>query len=327
MDTSSPPRPSKKPRFTFLQTEPAYGDAFEPERWKPAPPEPSAPLKDAPRIIFVPAKCASTANFMAIVSDQAMLDIAAKNATESPLLRLDDKVLKKILTYACSTDEVIEFRSRMPDPIAVVQDTCDVLTAPQADTDMLTASQNNNDVPISTTASDDFIMLDAPAPTPSPILPTLLTSRALHKHTSLLPFTNNTFYCTNTWDLRQILRRMSPAQRSAIKTLKIRWHTARSVLNEAALKNTSFNNSETAFGMLTGLEELVIEGPRGCMSKWAKEKVVGEVVGWVDGVLEGVRVGVEGEEGVGAWLKGGLFGDGWGKEKDKKKGVSWYWTN
>lgn len=246
----------------------------------PKPPGPTPLLKDAPRIVFVPAQ--RTTQAKTIQPDQVTLDTSAQNQTNSPLLRLPSEMRTKIFIYACTTNEVIELRSCKP-PVAA------------------------------NTKDEDTEMKDIDQKAPTKLFPLLLTSRQLYTETSLLPFTHNTVHCTNLWDLRICQSRMTRAQRSAIRVFKLRWHTAECCLWEISHPSHAFKTSSSAIGMLTGLEKVVVAGGED-KGKFARDRMKKELEKWVDGVLEGVVVEVDGEkeekkhEASGRW---GL-GSGWG---------------
>lgn len=160
-------------------------------------------------------------------------------------------------------------------------------------------------------------------------------SHSLTKHTSLLPFSNHVFHCSNTWDLFLCLNRMTPTQRSIINTLKIRWRDAIGLNWELGAQKTG-GASTKAYAMLAGLEVLIIDANE--QLKREAEDVRQGVEKWVDGVLEGVVVKIEGEtvekpvpepkgknsqaqgknKGKGKW-NGNRNGNGFGKNKDKDK--------
>jgi hypothetical protein len=139
------------------------------------------------------------------------------------------------------------------------------------------------------------------------------TSSNLYSSTSLVLFSNNTFHCTNLFDLRICLSRMTPSQRAAIRVLKIRWYTAECALWEKYHPDHACKTSSEAIGMLTGLERLVVaECERRKKSEVREMKE--ELEGWIGGSREDVVVEMEGfvegkvEDGWSGWASGG----GWG---------------
>jgi len=246
------------------QEPPVFRDAFG-NAFGVAPVGPKPLLKDTPAIIFVPAeRGAKAAN---IKPNKDITDTAAQNAVNSPLLRLPAKIRNQIFTHASTTDAVIELRSRMPQPVAAIK------------------SKDH----------EDFTMESLDITEKVPAFPLLFTSRQLYQETFLLPFNNNTFHCTNTWDLCLILRRMAPSQRAAIKVFNLRYHTAESILwAGCGTKAHACKNSINAFSQLTGLEKIIVAGPDHFKPKSIIERLKKYLETWVDGVLEGVMVEMEG---------------------------------
>jgi hypothetical protein len=85
----------------------------------------------------------------------------------------------------------------------------------------------------------------------------LLISRQIYKETHLLPYALNTFHCTNLWDLSICLRRLTPAQRGAIQTFKLRWYTGECMMCEKYHLVREIRPGKDVV-MLTGLERLVV---------------------------------------------------------------------
>lgn len=117
-------------------------------------------------------------------------------------------------------------------------------------------------------------------------------SHTLTKHTSLLPFSTHVFHCSNTWDLFLCLNRMTPTQRSVIKTLKIRWRDAQWI-NWEFIHQKTCTTTMKAYVMLTGLEVLIMDVDE--QDKREVESVRRGVEKWIDNMLEGVEVKIEGE--------------------------------
>ncbi|KAF2831286.1 hypothetical protein CC86DRAFT_431044 [Ophiobolus disseminans] len=245
---------------------PVWGDAFGTQYiagGKPVGPTP--PLRDTPRILFVPAQGGSkdAANWNPTATETAR-DISAQNAVSSPLLRLPAEIRNRIWAYASTSDGVIELRPCKPAPFTEVQ--------PATENGIITM--------------EDLDMTEEP-----PTFPLQLTCRQIAQESSLHPFTENTFHCTNAWDLCLILRRMTLVQRTTIKTFKIRYSTAENILWS---KPHACKSSSNAFVQLTGLERLIIAAPNKFIAKYAQAQMKKDFEAWIDGVLEVVVVEVEG---------------------------------
>ncbi|KAF2035890.1 hypothetical protein EK21DRAFT_106727 [Setomelanomma holmii] len=291
------------------------------DRNSPPAQEPTPLLAHPPRIIYVPLRYSSKSPMPSL--DDAKPAISAQNQRNSHLLRLPEKIRAKIFTYACSTDKVIELRTSAPKT--------------------------------SKTTDPDEMGWEVVGGANSAPFGIMLVSRQVYRETAHLPFALHTIHSTNMFDLRICLSRMSPAQRSSIRTLLIRWHSAEHIVLEFRNTTASINNGAACLAVLNELDRIVIASTWEGMkkgkgkSKFEMAKVKGDVEKWVDGEREGVvvafedggKVGVKdggknraksgGDKGSGGGTGGG---SGWTSgEKvmelvgDWTGGASWGWDN
>lgn len=126
--------------------------------------------------------------------------------------------------------------------------------------------------------------------------------------TTTLP--DATYHCTNLFDLVAVLRRLTPAQRHAIQTFKIRWYTAECALWEYYHPEHSCRVLSSAFKMLTGLRKVVVDYEGKDAQQVRKLKV--DLEEWIGGRADVEMVG--GKKAVKAnkwlgWGNGGMGGD------------------
>jgi hypothetical protein len=132
----------------------------------------------------------------------------------------------------------------------------------------------------------------------------------LYSSTSLI---NNPLHCTNLFDLRICLSRITPSQRADIRVLKIRWYTAECALWEMYHPDHASKTSSEAIGMLTGLERLVVAERR---KRSEVKEMKEELEKWIGGSKKDVVVEMEGfvegkvADGWSGWASGGAWGFG-----------------
>ncbi|KAH3914649.1 hypothetical protein HBH56_092050 [Parastagonospora nodorum] len=144
-----------------------------------------------------------------------------------------------------------------------------------------------------------------PIPTTPNILPTTPQVYAISPSHTLPP--GSTYHCSTLFDLRLILPHLTPTQRRAIQTLKIRWATAECALWECYHPEHVSKTCVNVFALLKELKAIVVD----CEGR-GEEEVRGvkeDLEGWVEGL--GVRVEMVGEkveENGGKWWEGSV---GW----------------
>jgi hypothetical protein len=111
---------------------------------------------------------------------------------------------------------------------------------------------------------DDMVFPPSHLPIPRNPFASLLTSRQVYLEAHLIPFYLNTIHSITIWDLATILRRLSPAQISCIRVLKIRWATAQAAVQESTQRaettRMAWGPVRLALKMLGGLERVVVDG-------------------------------------------------------------------
>jgi hypothetical protein len=189
-----------------------------------------------------------------------MLDHYVKNSTDSPLLRLPIGIRKRIYEYVFSTGETIEllpWDSTLMQRLFVEPEedkktgTEEAMGADTGDNDGLVPSS-----PLMNKETKTRNILTSP-------LAALFTSRQFYLETHILPFSCNTIHCHNMLDLLIVLNLLSPTRVSSIRTLKIRWPTARLAIQEYVQPAGSTRESsmmvKRVLRMLDGLHRIVVD--------------------------------------------------------------------
>jgi hypothetical protein len=216
------------------------------------------PLDPRPNIRFKPKKHEPQAEKLELT--QKMLDLCVKNSTDSPLLRLPIGIRKRIYEYVFSTGETIEllpWDSTLMQRLFVEPEedkktgTEEAMGADIGDNDMLVPSS-----PLINNETKRRNILTRP-------FAALFTSRQFYLETHVLPFSCNTIHCHNMLDLLIVLNLLSPTRVSSIRTLKIRWPTARLAIQEYVQSAGSMRGSsmmvKRALRMLDGLQRIVVD--------------------------------------------------------------------
>ncbi|KAI4648812.1 uncharacterized protein J4E79_009883 [Alternaria viburni] len=186
---------------------------------------------------------------------QEMLDLGIQNSSDSAFFNLPGDIRKRIYEFAFTTDEVIQLLPLDADFEGAAITEAEVDEAMEIDIDL-------DDMMMGLEINDTSLSDDTKPRTRNPFA-AILTSRQFYLETHLLPFHHNTISCANIGDLGTILCRLSPAQASSIRSLKIQWATALLAVQEYMdlpwASGTEFDSLRSALQMLDKLEEVVVD--------------------------------------------------------------------
>ena len=212
-------------------------------------------LNSQPKIRFTPKMLNQKAK--KAQPTQEMLDLGIQNSSDSAFFNLPGDIRKRIYEFAFTTGEVIQLLPLDADFERAAITEAEEDEAMEMDVDI----DGTEEMDI-----DEMMMgLDinnTKTETRNPFA-AILTSRQFYLETHLLPFHHNTISCTNIGDLATILCRLSPAQVSSIRVLKIQWATALLAVQEymdlSWASGIESGSVRSSLVMLVKLEEVVVD--------------------------------------------------------------------
>ncbi|KAI4948715.1 hypothetical protein J4E86_008063 [Alternaria arbusti] len=206
-------------------------------------------LNPQPKIRFTPKMLNQKAK--KAQPTQEMLDLGIQNSSDSAFFNLPGDIRKRIYEFAFTTGEVIQLLPLEADLEGAAITEAEVDKTMKMDIDI-------EDMMMGLEINDTSLSDDTKPRTRNPFA-AILASRQFYLETHLLPFYHNTIYCSDMCYLATILRRLSSAQTSSIRVLKIQWTTAQSAVQEYTTSPYESRPVETALQMLDKLEKVVVD--------------------------------------------------------------------
>ncbi|KAI4685505.1 uncharacterized protein J4E84_006233 [Alternaria hordeiaustralica] len=210
-------------------------------------------LNSQPKIRFTPKMLNQKAK--KAQPTQEMLDLGIQNSSDSAFFNLPGDIRKRIYEFAFTTGEVIQLLPLDADLEGAAITEAEVDETMEMDVDI-------EDMMMGLEINDTSHSDDTKPQTRNPFA-AILASRQFYLETHLLPFCHNTIYCANIGDLATILCRLSPAQASSIRSLKIQWATALLAVQEymdlSWASGMDPESVRSALQMLDKLEEVVVD--------------------------------------------------------------------
>ncbi|KAI4661610.1 uncharacterized protein J4E78_004399 [Alternaria triticimaculans] len=173
-------------------------------------------LNSQPKIRFTPKMLNQKAK--KAQPTQEMLDLGIQNSSDSAFFNLPGDIRKRIYEFAFTTGEVIQLL-----PLDADLEGAAISEAEEEDT--MEIDVDIDEMMMGLEINETSLSNDTKPQTRNPFA-AILASRQFYLETHLLPFYHNTIYCTKPGDIATTLRRLSPAQASSIRSLKIQWATA-----------------------------------------------------------------------------------------------------
>ncbi|KAI4673290.1 uncharacterized protein J4E88_008903 [Alternaria novae-zelandiae] len=210
-------------------------------------------LNSQPKIRFTPKMLNQKAK--KAQPTQEMLDLGIQNSSDSAFFNLPGDIRKRIYEFAFTTGEVIQLLSLDADlEIAAITEV-EEDEAMDIDIDI-------DDMMMGLEINDTSLSDNMKPQTRNPFA-AILASRQFYLETHLLPFYHNTISCTNIEDFATTLRRLSPAQASSIRSLKIQWATALLAVQEhmdlSWASGMDPESARSALQVLDKLEKVVVD--------------------------------------------------------------------
>ena len=153
---------------------------------------------------------------------QEMLDLGIQNSSDSAFFNLPGDIRKRIYEFAFTTGEVIQLL-----PLDADLEGETLLGKEEEEDEAIDVEMeiDIDDMMMGLEINDTSLSDNTMPKTRNPFA-AILASRQFYLETHLLPFYHNTISCTNPGDIATTLRRLSPAQASSVRSLKIQWATA-----------------------------------------------------------------------------------------------------
>ncbi|KAI4907512.1 hypothetical protein J4E90_009541 [Alternaria incomplexa] len=210
-------------------------------------------LNPQPKIRFTPKMLNQKAK--KAQPTQEMLDLGIQNSSDSAFFNLPGDIRKRIYEFAFTTGEIIQLL-----PLDADLEGAAITEAEEEET--IEMDVDIDDMMMGLEINDTSLSDNTKPQTRNPFA-AILASRQFYLETHLLPFYHNTVSCTNIGDLATILCRLSPAQISSIRSLKIQWATALLAVQEYMdlpwASGMDSGSVRAALCMLRKLEEVVVD--------------------------------------------------------------------
>ena len=210
-------------------------------------------LNPQPKIRFTPKMLNQKAK--KAQPTQEMLDLGIQNSSDSAFFNLPGDIRKRIYEFAFTTGEVIQLL-----PLDADLEGAAITEAEEDET--MEMDVNIEDMMMGLEINDTSLSDNTKPQTRNPFA-AILVSRQFYLETHLLPFYHNIISCANIGDLATILCRLSPAQASSIRLLKIQWATALLAVQEYMdlpwASGMDPESVRSALQMLNKLEEVVVD--------------------------------------------------------------------
>ncbi|KAI4706232.1 hypothetical protein J4E89_008965 [Alternaria sp. Ai002NY15] len=210
-------------------------------------------LNSQPKIRFTPKMLNQKAKKAQPTQD--MLDLGIQNSSDSAFFNLPGDIRKRIYEFAFTTGEVIQ--------LLPLDANCEIAAITEAEEDeAMDMDVDIEDMMMGLEINDTSLSDDTKPRTRNPFA-AILASRQFYLETHLLPFYHNTISCAKPEDIATTLRRLSPAQASSVRSLKIQWATALLAVQEYMdlhwASGMDPESVRSALQMLDKLEEVVVD--------------------------------------------------------------------
>ncbi|KAI4611195.1 hypothetical protein J4E83_008138 [Alternaria metachromatica] len=210
-------------------------------------------LNSQPKIRFTPKMLNQKAK--KAQPTQEMLDLGIQNSSDSAFFNLPGDIRKRIYEFAFTTGEVIQLLPLDADLEGAAITEAEEDEAMEMDVDI-------EDMMMGLEINDTSLSDNTKAQTRNPFA-AILASRQFYLETHLLPFYHNTISCTKPGNIATTLRRLSPAQASSVRSLKIQWATALLAVQEYMdltwASGMDPESVRSALQMLDKLEKVVVD--------------------------------------------------------------------